>query len=155
MRFDLRGLRNGSLEDIEKINITGMGDNILLIDTLEINELGGLREGGKTKVIVEGNAGDKVVADGLWLKSIAQRNVETYNLFEQGAYQLLIDTAVSAEIGTQLIIRSADINLAINGGLGFDVLVFDGAGIDLDLTTIDNNLLNNIEGIDMGGTGGE
>ena len=41
----------------------------------------------------------------------------------------------------------------INGGNGFDTLRFDGAGINLNLTTLADNLVTNIEVLDVRGTG--
>ena len=95
LNLDLTILGNNKIENIESIDITGIGDNSLTLTALKLNILGGLRERGKTKLVVEGDVGDKLVTNDDWTANdTVDYQGETYNLFEQGNYQLLIDTSI-------------------------------------------------------------
>ena len=59
--------------------------------------MGGFALSGKTALVVEGNSGDSVTTtDGWTANSTLDYGGETYNLFEQGSFQLLL----SQDIGT-------------------------------------------------------
>ena len=93
--LDLTILESNKIENIESIDLTGKGDNNLTLTALELNNLGGLIEGGKTKLIVEGNVGDSVTTTDAWTaNSTTAYDGGVYYLFEQGNYQLLVDTDV-------------------------------------------------------------
>ena len=95
LSLDLSAIGNNKIENIESVDLTGTGNNSLAITALELEALGGLTEGGKTKLIVEGNSGDAVTTTDDWTaNSTAMYDGTSYNLFELGNYQLLIDTDV-------------------------------------------------------------
>ena len=156
LSLDLTMIGNSKIKDIESIDLTGTGDNSLTLNSLELRALGGLVEGGKTKLIVEGDGGDGLVTTDIWEENgVVDYGGESYNLYEQGSFQLLVDREINtrgAVIDDRIEIRSAIIGSAIDGGLGFDVLVIVG-DFDLDLTVIDDGLLRGIEAIDLSGTG--
>ena len=156
LSLDLTSLGNTLIKDIEQISLTGTGNNSLTINALNLNALGGLRESGKTKLIIEGNAGDSLITDDTWVANGTEGYAgSTYNLYEQGAYQLLVGRVNTsrAMFNEEIAITNGNITTAIDGGAGFDTLSLDGTAISLDLTTVADNLLTNIEKIDLTGTG--
>ena len=157
LSLELGVIGGGVIENVESVDLSGSGNNSLRLSALGLGGLGGLREGGKIKLIVEGNAGDAIVTtDGWTANGTADYGGETYNLYEQGIYQLLVDGSVDtseAMFDEEFAISSGTIGTAIDGGAGFDTLVLNGADISLDLTTINNDLLSNIEAIDLSGSG--
>ena len=136
--LDLTVIGDGLLRGIEAIDLSGTGDNVLTINAMELLAIGGFVDGGKRRLIVEGNTGDGLVTTDIWeARGTMVYERETYNLYEQGEYQLLVDRTVStvgAMINERINLRSGRIIVGIDGGLGFDVLVFDG-DFDLDLTS--------------------
>ena len=96
INLDLTSLGNSKIENIESINLEGNGNNSLKLTALELIHLGGLVEFGRTKLIIEGNSGDSVTTTDDWTaNNTAAYDGKSYNLFELGSYQLLIDTAVT------------------------------------------------------------
>ena len=95
LSLDLTSLEDNKIENIESIDLSGTGNNSLTLTALELNALGGLVEDGKRKLIIEGDSGDSVITTDSWTaNSTVDYGGETYNLYEQGSFQLLIDTDV-------------------------------------------------------------
>ena len=128
------------------------------LNALEIVGLGGFSdEGGlKTRLLIEGDVDDSLITTDNWVfNGVVDYGGESYKLFEQGTYELLVDVEIDtrrAIFDDRLELLSGAVVEAIDGGLGFDTLVFVGA-FELDLMAVDDGLLNNIEAVDLGGTG--
>ena len=143
------------LLNIEEIDLTETGDNSLSLDLEELKAIGG------RYLYITGDSGDELITTDTWeAMGIEERNGKSYRIYEQEeageTYQLLVDSEVNslgASFNEMILIRDANIVVGIDGGLGFDVLVFDGMGIDLDLTMIADDLLNGIESVDLTGMG--
>ena len=160
--LDLTEADDNLLRNIEEIDMTGIEDstdplrtvnNRLLLDLDELKAIG-VRE-----FYITGDDGDKLIVLGIWDAVRAEeRGGKVYHIYEQEeggeTYQLFIDSEIEtvASFNERIVIRDTDFD-EIDGRAGFDVLVIDGMGIDLDLTMIEDDLLNNIEGIDLTGTG--
>ncbi len=97
LNLDLTGART-DVENFELIDLTGTGDNTLTLDRLSLLDLSEDTAGGITTFTVRGDAGDSVILSDLgdWTSS-GQRDVdgETFDVFTNGAAELLVDDAVS------------------------------------------------------------
>ncbi len=97
LNLDLTGART-DVENFELIDLTGTGDNTLTLDRLSLLDLSEDTSGGITTFTVRGDAGDAVILNDLsdWTSS-GQRDVDgdTFDVFTNGAAELLVDDAVS------------------------------------------------------------
>ena len=107
------------IESIERIDLTGSGNNNLTIGLQDVLDMAGMNlinsstkdalgwaddtysfaaQEGRHQLIVDGNAGDAVtVNDGYWTEEgTVTHNTTTYMVWNQGLYaQLLIDSAIA------------------------------------------------------------
>jgi len=108
------------IESIERIDLTGTGDNTLVVGLSDVLDMAGMNSfnnangwddgtydlaaGGangvnpeqRHQLVIDGNAGDVVTATGWTAVGDVTYNSVTYNVYNQGDHaQLLIDTAVT------------------------------------------------------------
>ncbi len=113
--FDLTNpLTAAKLESIERIDLTGSGNNTLVVNAAAV--LGGVGEvtGGKHILTIEGNAGDRVSFDGeAWTKTGTFTDASgTYDRYVLGNAEVRVEQGVYAP--------AANINLSgFDGGNGF------------------------------------
>jgi Ca2+-binding RTX toxin-like protein len=134
LSFDLTAIANqgastpGSqsrLESIERIDLTGSGHNTVALsvgDVLDMSAMNRFNDGNgwsglgasvpRHQLVIDGNAGDAVVADGLWANSgtvsHAGHSYAVYNA-RGSAAQLLIDTSITRTVVERPRIELSDI----------------------------------------------
>ena len=102
-QFDLRTLRGDQLNGLEVIDITGSGNNVLLIDPASVFGAVGFEadSGGQTttrELVIEGDGGDAVDLIGGWLQTdTVIRGGDGYSVYvdPQTDTQLMVNEAVS------------------------------------------------------------
>ena len=152
--LDLTALADNRLRNIEEIDVTGTGDNVL---TMDLDELVAI---GVSRLYVTGDSRDILIVTDEWEEMGSDiRGGNEYDIYERmqggNSYELFVLSELNtlrANFKESFEITSSSFS-AIDGGAGFDVLVMDG-DFDLDLTAIGNNLLRNIEEIDVTGDWG-
>jgi len=110
--LDLDGLAGGVLVNLERIDLTGSGDNTLVAAPADIVAL----SGSSDTVLVKGNAGDAVEASGSW-GHVANVVVggQTYAEYANGSAVLRVDV----DAGRSGIVVSALSLGALDGTSGF------------------------------------
>ena len=97
--LDLSTLRDTRLSSIERIDLSGNGDNSLTLTRLDLLNLSEVRIDGRAELRVDGNAGDRVTVpadDGGWVRGDDQTiGGNTYNVFNNGNARLLVNTALT------------------------------------------------------------
>ena len=85
-------LINSSISEIEKIDLTGLGDNSLILNKLSLIN-NGIQNNGEIRLIIEGNIGDSVVTLDNWDHNSTPAIFEdtSYNVFEVENFVLLIN----------------------------------------------------------------
>ena len=92
---------DSNFSNMEKIQFIGDANNSLVLSSSGITALGGFSLNGDTTFIVDGNDGDRVSTTDDWTANgTLNYEGETYNLFEQTGFQLLI----GQDIDTSLIL---------------------------------------------------
>ncbi len=108
MTLDLTKIATETIRGIEAINLTGSGDNKLVLSRSDVLQL----SDSTNTLIVNGNAGDKVAtSDGNW---IFAGNNGGYAVYTNGGATLKVDLDVTAGVG----IASYDLS-ALDGTNGF------------------------------------
>ncbi|MEG3640982.1 cadherin-like domain-containing protein [Magnetococcus sp. PR-3] len=151
--LDMGALDSSDLVGVTTIDLTGTGDNTLILDAQDVIDLS-----PTDQVMVTGALGDLVNAMGSWSNE-GQEVVDslTYTRYSSGAATLLVqDGVVVSQLGTvgddSLTLNSGDDPLLggsgndqldggsgqniLRGGLGDDLIVFDSA----DTTHVDGGL---------------
>ncbi|WP_322742474.1 hypothetical protein [Gloeocapsopsis crepidinum] len=94
--IDLTTLPRNQIRSIEIIDLTGTGDNNLILTRLNLLNLSDTTN----RLIVNGNAGDSVTSTGQgWLRGgTTTLDGIRYNQFASGAATLLVDTDITQSI---------------------------------------------------------
>ncbi len=94
--FDLTTIFNNNITQIEKIDLTGTGNNSLIFNRLDVLDLSDTTN----RLIVNGNAGDAVTSAGQgWtLGGTTTLNGILYDRYTVGAATLLVDTDITQMI---------------------------------------------------------
>ena len=126
--LDLRGADARHYTDIERIDLTGTGNNALTLDARSLLALSTT----DNVLRVDGNGGDVVAATGRWLDAgVVVFNGTSYVRHVEGAAQLLVDTRIDRAavdvVGVLLEGDGGDNNLVSGGG---DDLLDGKAGVD-------------------------
>jgi Ca2+-binding RTX toxin-like protein len=132
---DLRA--NAAIRGIEAVDLTGAGDNLLLIDRDAVTDVVGGGPTGST-LRVEGNHGDAVDADGVWqLSAYFEETGNRYARYVQNDATLEIDTRVDRN-GIDFVVNTA----RLGNGVGFRLhggAAADDAGFNVALAGDVNN----------------
>jgi VCBS repeat-containing protein len=133
LRFDGAGLdpnspgSEGVITGIERIDITGSGDNTILLTKPDVFEITDERSGGIASITVVGDAGDAVSFEDLGWANAGQVTIgaDTFNRIVNGNAEVLVQDTVATIIpGAQ----AAVIELAtLNGGNGLVLNGIDGS----------------------------
>ena len=96
LSLDLSTLPDTRLISIERIDLSGSGDNSLTLNRLDLLNLSEVRTEGRAELRVDGNAGDRVAtADSGWVRGDDQTiEGNTYTVFNNGNARLLVNTAI-------------------------------------------------------------
>ncbi len=99
LSLDLSTLPDTRLISIERIDLSGNGDNSLTLTRLDLLNLSEVRTEGRAELRVDGNAGDRVTVptdDGGWVRGDDQTiEGNTYTVFNNGNARLLVNAEVS------------------------------------------------------------
>ena len=102
LSLDLTGAGNAGVDSVEIIDISGTGDNTLVLDTLAVFDLTEERAAGMATLDVLGDAGDSVdlrnsnfTADGT-----VTEDGTTYNVFRDGTGEVRVQDGVAVTTGT-------------------------------------------------------
>ncbi|RKF14242.1 hypothetical protein D6851_17340, partial [Altericroceibacterium spongiae] len=110
LNFDLTAILPGDLRSVEAIDLTGSGDNVLTISGENLLDISDWRMDGEAYMLVTGDAGDSVVTQGFTYGGTQIYEGVTYNLYERGYANLLVeqDVAVTNEpFGTAPVIDTS------------------------------------------------
>jgi hypothetical protein len=115
------------LESIEVIDLTGTDNNSLTVSELAIYQLTEERSGGEATLIVRGNAGDSVTALGFIANGTQVVDGITYNRFEQGNANLLVESGVT--VAPKTVVTTSNVTMMEgNSGATFFDFVFTRTG---------------------------
>jgi VCBS repeat-containing protein len=106
LTLDLTTKPGPKLDSIEAIDLTGTGNNRLIVDAQSIVRLSDARSDGKTTLIVMGNDGDEIDAIDFVLAGSEVVDGVTYNVFEQGNARLLAEVGVAVTVNNPPVIVS-------------------------------------------------
>ncbi|MFO6428586.1 tandem-95 repeat protein [Erythrobacter sp. W302b] len=106
LTLDLTTRPGPRLDSIEAIDLTGTGNNRLIVDAQGIARLSDARSDGKTTLIVMGNAGDQIDAIDFVRTGTEVIAGVTYNVFEQGNSRLLAELGVAVTVNNPPVIVS-------------------------------------------------
>ena len=120
--LDLTTTPRPRIDSIEVIDLTGTGDNDLIVNQLAIYQLTEERSGGEATLFVRGNAGDSVTALGFAANGTQVVDGITYNLFEQGNANLLVESDVTVTTIAPVVFAGG--NLAVT-----PIVVWRDAGL--------------------------
>ncbi len=97
LSLNLRTLADTRLSSIERIDLSGSGDNSLTLTRLDLLNLSEVRTNGRAELRVDGNTGDSVTADDDGWVQQADDNIDgtTYRVFDNGNARLLVNIDVS------------------------------------------------------------
>ncbi len=99
LSLDLSALADTRLSSIERIDLSGSGDNRLTLTRLDLLNLSEVRIDGRAELRVDGNAGDRVTVpadDDGWVRGDDQTiEGNTYTVFNNGNARLLVNTALT------------------------------------------------------------
>ncbi|WP_169806056.1 beta strand repeat-containing protein, partial [Azohydromonas lata] len=127
------------IEGVEKIDLTGSGNNTLTLAAADVSDLGGLNSFnagngwswlGSTvprhQLLVDGNAGDVLNATGIWVdRGALSVGTQTYEVYDEraGAAQLLVDKRITRNLSA--VQPSVELSAVAAGSGGF---VINGQG---------------------------
>lgn len=96
-RVDIRGPGTGGLNSIEEIDISGTGNNTLILDPLTVFNLTEQRASGLTTLVIRGDSGDTVQIDVSGVASSGSTMIGgiTFNTFTFGNAVLQVQDGVS------------------------------------------------------------
>ncbi|MXP27195.1 hypothetical protein GRI39_14340, partial [Altererythrobacter indicus] len=94
LNLDLRTSFASRLDSIEMIDLTGAGDNSLTIDAQALFNVSGWHADGEAWMIVKGDVGDNVYTEGFTFGGTHDYQGVTYNLYERGRANLLVEQDV-------------------------------------------------------------
>ncbi len=116
------------LSGVERIDLTGSGNNTLKIEQRAVLDGIGAVVGGKRVLAIEGNAGDKVVfADGAWSKTDSFTDAHgTFDRYTRGDTEIHLQQGIG--IGLAFNLSSLD---GSNGFKLSGVLAADAAGLSV------------------------
>ena len=106
LTLDLTTRPGPKLDSIEAIDLTGTGNNRLIVDAQGIARLSDARSAGKTTLIVIGNDGDQIDAIDFVRTGTEVIAGVTYNVFEQGNSRLLAELGVAVTVNNPPVIVS-------------------------------------------------
>jgi VCBS repeat-containing protein len=106
LTLDLTTRPGPRLDSIEAIDLTGTGNNRLIVDAQGIARLSDARIDGKTTLIVMGNGGDQIDAIDFVRTGTEVIAGVTYNVFEQGNSRLLAELGVTVTVNNPPVIVS-------------------------------------------------
>ncbi len=98
--LDFAAILPAKVDSIERIDLTGTGDNSLNLDIRDVLDLSDDTAGGITTLTVLGDAGDKVtVADDGWTRAAGEVEIDgqSFAQFDNGHARLLVDTDVAVD----------------------------------------------------------
>ncbi|MXP27194.1 hypothetical protein GRI39_14335, partial [Altererythrobacter indicus] len=95
LSFDLTTVIPSDLLSIEAIDLTGSGDNVLTVDAAHLLDISDWRMNGEAYMLVTGDAGDSVVTQGFTFGGTYDYEGVTYNLYERGRANLLVEQDVA------------------------------------------------------------
>jgi formylmethanofuran dehydrogenase subunit C len=102
--FDLTGLRGDQLSGVESFDLTGTGDNTLILDAdIALAATGGTNPltGAVDSLLIDGDAGDAVTAQGAWTNTgtvtIGGNGYSVYQSDANGA-QIFVDGDVAVSL---------------------------------------------------------
>ncbi|MBD2043131.1 putative Ig domain-containing protein [Microcoleus sp. FACHB-672] len=91
MALDLTAIRNPLIQGIERINMTGAGNNTLSLGVRDVISL----SGSTSTLTVEGNVGDIVTASGF---AFASTTANGFNQYTSSSATLLVQTGVTVNV---------------------------------------------------------
>ncbi len=109
--LDLTTTPRPRLDSVEIIDLTGTGNNSLIVSARAIYQLTEERSGGEATLIVQGNTGDSVTVLDFTANGTRVVDGITYNLFEQGNANLLVESGVTVTTIAPVVFAGG--NLAI------------------------------------------
>ena len=102
LTLDLTTTPRPRIDSIETIDLSGSGNNSLIVDRLAILEITETRANGEATLIVNGNTGDSVTAADFVANGTQVVGGVTYNLFENGNANLLVAQDVSVVVNSTI-----------------------------------------------------
>ena len=121
--LDFTAILPSKVDSIERIDLTGTGDNTLRLTLLDLLDLSDDTAGGITTLTVLGDAGDRVtVTDAGWTRAADTVEIDgqSFARFDNGNARLLVDTDVTVAIVFDLTTLSAADGFVIQGDAGGD-----------------------------------
>ena len=124
LTLDLTTTPRPRIDSIETIDLSGSGDNSLIVDRLAILEITETRANGEATLIVNGNAGDSVTAADFVANGTQVVGGVTYNLFENGNANLLVAQGVSVVVNSTIITTNsvASSSIATDGSQDLNIM---------------------------------
>ena len=99
LSLDLTGPGNGGVDSVEVVDLTGSGDNTLVLNTLAVFDLTEEREGGVATLDVLGDAGDTLdLTDGNFAAhdpATETQDGTTYNVYRDGNAEVRVQDGVT------------------------------------------------------------
>jgi hypothetical protein len=138
VNLNFSDIAQNAVTDIERIDLTGSGDNSLTVSSLDIFDMMEAREGGSAVLRVTGDAGDAAyLSDAGWAST--GQTVEgsvTYNTYTNGNAQAWVEDGVAVTLGSSgPSLTPADAGKAeiapVMAVLDADGSALPGFGIDL------------------------
>ena len=124
LTLDLTTIRPAEINSIERIDLTGSGNNTLVLNALSVFDLTEERSGGAAVFTVDGDTGDSVLLDGGWtLAGTVNEGGVIYDVYENGGASVRIAQAIDALIPTPPAFASGEIDLtSLTGDAGFTLV---------------------------------
>ncbi|MBU4063925.1 MAG: integrin alpha, partial [Alphaproteobacteria bacterium] len=122
MSFDLTGPGSAGVSSVEIIDLTGTGNNTVILDRLAVFGLTEERSAGVAELTVRGNAGDTVsLTDAGWAQGAnVTQDAITYASYTSGSASLLVQIGVSVSVPgfaeILQILGTAEVNEIAIGG---------------------------------------
>jgi VCBS repeat-containing protein len=129
LTLDLTNRPGPRLGSIEAIDLTGTGDNRLVIDEQSIAQLSDARSDGKATLIVTGDDGDEIDAIDFVPAGTEVVDGITYNVFEKGNARLLAEVGVEVKVNNPpVIVSDATATAQENQTLAYTAIATDPEG---------------------------